>query len=70
MDCAACATRLAFAIDRDRHVVNSRVIESSGHVALDEEAIATLDRAQPFPPPDGLAGETFEFRVPVKFTVK
>jgi len=63
--------RVAFAIDREGHVIDSRVIESSGHVALDQEAIATLNRAQPFPPPpEGLGGERFEFRVPVKFTVK
>ena len=64
-------TQVAFAIDRAGHVIDSRVIQSSGYAALDQEAIATLQRAQPFPPPpEGLAGEKFEFTVPVKFTVK
>jgi protein TonB len=64
-------TQVAFAIDRAGHVIDSRVIQSSGYTALDQEAIATLQRAQPFPPPpEGLAGEKFEFTVPVKFTVK
>jgi protein TonB len=64
-------TRLVFAVDRDGRVIDRRIVESSGYAALDQEAIATLDRAQPFPPPPkGLAGERFEFRVPVKFTVK
>lgn len=62
--------QVAFAIDRDGRVVDSRVIRSSGYAALDQEALATLQRAQPFPPPPaGLAGERFEFTVPVKFSV-
>ena len=63
-------TQVAFAIDRDGRVIDSRIIRSSGHAALDEEAMATLRRAQPFPrPPDDLPGEKFEFTVPVKFNV-
>ena len=63
--------RVAFAIDREGHVIDRRIIQSSGHAALDQEAIATLERAQPFPaPPEELAGERFEFTVPVNFTVK
>jgi periplasmic protein TonB len=63
-------TQVAFAIDRDGRVIESRVTRSSGYRALDQEAMDTLRRAQPFPrPPDDLPGEKFEFTVPVKFNV-
>jgi len=63
-------TQVVFAIDRDGRVLDSHVIRSSGHKALDQEAIDTLQRAQPFPsPPENLAGERFEFTVPVRFNV-
>jgi protein TonB len=63
-------TQVAFAIGRDGRVIDSRIIRSSGHPTLDQEAIATLQRAQPFPrPPVDLSGERFEFTVPVKFNV-
>jgi protein TonB len=63
-------TQVFFAIDRAGRVLDSRVTRSSGHTALDQEAMDTLQRAQPFPkPPGGLAGERFEFTVPVKFRV-
>jgi len=63
-------TQVAFAIDRDGRLIESWIVRGSGHPALDQEAIDTLRRAQPFPtPPDGLAGETFEFTVPMRFTV-
>jgi len=64
-------TQVAFAIDRDGRLIESRIVRGSGYAALDREALDTLRRAQPFPPPpEGLAGERFEFTVPVKFTVK
>jgi len=63
-------TQVFFAIDREGRLLDSHVIRSSGHKALDQEALDTLQRAQPFPkPPEGLAGERFEFTVPVKFSV-
>jgi len=63
-------TQVVFAIDRDGRVLDSHVMRSSGHKALDQEAIDTLQRAQPFPaPPENLAGERFEFAVPVRFNV-
>jgi protein TonB len=64
-------TQLAFTLDRDGRVVDSRVVRSSGHPALDQEAMATVRRAQPFPPPPpDLAGANFDFTMPVKFNVK
>jgi protein TonB len=60
--------RLAFAIDRQGKVLESRIVRSSGSAALDQETIATVRRAQPFPPPPpNMPGERFEFSVPIRF---
>jgi protein TonB len=68
---ASGVTQVAFAIDRDGRLIESRIIRGSGHAALDQEAIETLRRAQPFPrPPEDLPGERFEFTLPMSFTVK
>lgn len=62
---------LAFAIDRDGHVLSSEVVKSSGYAALDQETLATVRRAQPFPlPPAGMDGDRFNFNVPVKFDIR
>jgi TonB family protein len=43
-------------------------LRCSGYPALDRETIATVRRAQPFPPPPAdLPGATFEFTLPVEF---
>ena len=63
--------QLAFSIDRDGRVISSAVTQSSGHAALDQEAIATARRAEPFPaPPADLAGAKFDFTVPVSFSIR
>jgi periplasmic protein TonB len=60
--------RVAFTIDREGQVLTSRVVTSSGSTALDQETIATLRRAQPFPPPPaGMPDATFDFVVPIRF---
>jgi protein TonB len=62
---------LAFSIDREGRVLSSRIVKSSGYAALDQETIATVRRAQPFPvPPTGVDGEKFDFTVPVKFNIR
>jgi protein TonB len=62
---------LAFSIDREGHVLTSRIVKSSGYPALDEETMTTVRRAQPFPaPPGGLDGDKFDFTVPVKFNIR
>jgi protein TonB len=61
---------LAFSIDRTGHVVSATVLQSSGHPILDQEAVATVRRAEPYPaPPAGLDGETFAFKFPFKFDI-
>jgi protein TonB len=62
---------LAFSIDREGHVLSSEVVKSSGYAALDQETLATVRRAQPFPaPPAGSDGERFNFNVPVRFNIR
>ena len=62
---------VVFTIDRQGKVVTSRVTRSSGYAALDQETIATVRRAQPFPsPPTNMPGDTFEFRVPIRFNIE
>lgn len=62
---------LAFTLDRNGKVVKSRVVRSSGFVALDQETIDTVRRAQPFPPPPAnMPGETFDFTVPIRFNIR
>jgi protein TonB len=63
--------QLAFSIDRQGHVMASRVVRSSGYATLDQETLATVRRAQPFPPPpDDLPGAKFDFTVPVRFNIR
>jgi protein TonB len=60
-----------FTLDRQGHVVESRIVRSSGAAALDEEALAMLKRAQTFPPPPAeLAGPRVALTVPIRFSLK
>jgi protein TonB len=60
-----------FSLDRNGRVIASRVLRSSGASALDEEALALLRRAQPFPaPPRELPGEHVDLTVPIRFNLK
>lgn len=62
---------LAFTLDRSGKVVTSRIVRTSGSAALDQETMDTVRRAQPFPsPPAKMAGETFEFTVPIRFNIR
>jgi protein TonB len=60
-----------FSLDRQGRVIDSRVVRSSGATTLDEEALALLHRAQPFPPPQPeLPGERVDVTVPIRFNLK
>ena len=62
---------LAFTLDRQGMVVASRVVRTSGFASLDQETIATVQRAQPFPaPPPNMPGDTFDFTVPIRFNIR
>ena len=60
-----------FSLDRRGRVIESRVVRSSGASALDDEALALLRRAQPFPaPPSELPGDHVDLTVPIRFNLK
>ena len=61
-----------FSLDRQGRVVDSRVVRSSGAAALDEEALALVRRAQPFPawPAPEFPGERVDLTVPIRFNLK
>jgi periplasmic protein TonB len=62
---------LAFSIDRRGRVVASRVTQASGFAALDNAALETLQKAQPFPlPPGNMPGEAFSFTLPLEFRIR
>lgn len=63
--------QLAFSIDRAGRMVASQIARSSGSAALDREALALAQRAQPFPPPPpGLPGDNISLIVPIKFNIR
>ncbi len=62
-------SRLSFTLGRSGQVLGSRLAGSSGHPALDSEALAMVRRAQPFPPiPPELKQASISFTVPIKFS--
>jgi periplasmic protein TonB len=62
---------VTFEIDRNGHVLNSRLVRSSGSAILDEDALATLKRADPFPaPPDGMAEKDLAISTSIKYQVR
>jgi protein TonB len=64
--------RVAFSLDRQGRVVATRLVSSSGAAALDEEALALVRRAQPFPawPAGRFPGERVDLSVPIAFKIK
>jgi len=62
-------TQLAFSLDRQGRVTESRIVKSSGNVVLDNEVLDLVKRAQPFPrAPAEMPGEKFPLNVPIVFT--
>jgi periplasmic protein TonB len=63
--------RVAFTIDRDGWVRQSRLVKSSGSPDLDQEALAMLSRSQPVPrPPERVPASELSFIVPVQFQIR
>ena len=59
---------LNFSIDRQGHVLNSGIINSSGSSVLDAEALSLLTRAAPLPPPPAAVPDTdLTFVLPIRF---
>jgi protein TonB len=63
--------KLTFSLGRGGQVLSSRLDGSSGHAALDAEALAMVRRAQPFPafPPD-VKDASIGFAVAVDFVIR
>ena len=58
-------------IDENGNVISAKVRESSGHEALDNQALEMVRKASPFPtPPDALRSHTFNISVPVLFKLE
>jgi protein TonB len=63
--------KVAFTIDHEGHLLASRIVQSSGSAALDEETLAMLARAQPMPKPPGeMRDLELSFVVPVRFNIR
>jgi protein TonB len=63
--------RVAFTIDRDGHLLSSRIAQSTGSPSLDQEALAMLARADPMPkPPDGTPDSALSMVIPVRFFIR
>jgi protein TonB len=63
--------QVLFTLDRTGQLRGSRVLRSSGAALLDDEALALLRRAQPFPPPPTeMPGATVDLTVPIRFNLK
>ena len=62
---------VSFTISRQGRLVSRRIAKSSGYSELDTEALATLQRAQPFPPPPpGLNDAQFAFTLPMRYNIR
>ena len=63
--------RVRFGVDRSGQISAAAVVASSGFAALDEEALAVLQRASPLPPPPAqVRGATFDLVLPLQFRIK
>jgi periplasmic protein TonB len=63
--------RVRFGVDRAGQISAAAVVASSGFAALDEEALAVLQRASPLPaPPAQVSGATFDLVLPLQFRIK
>jgi protein TonB len=60
-----------FRVDANGGITSRRVTKSSGSKILDDAALASLEKASPFPPiPKNLDRDHLEISVPFKFTVR
>jgi protein TonB len=63
--------KVGFVIDRTGKLVSNWLAESTGIPALDERALAIVDRSQPFPvPPPELDDERLSLIVPFVFSAR
>jgi protein TonB len=64
-------TMVAFTLSRSGSVLSVRSIGSSGNPAFDAETVATVRRAQPFPPfPAEMAMASQSFTLPLSYDLR
>ncbi len=62
---------LEFFVSPEGELVEHKIVKSSGSTKLDEAAVASLERAAPFPPlPESLGAEPHKFTIPFRYRVK
>jgi protein TonB len=62
---------IAFVMDRDGHVLSSRITRTSGHVELDRAVEQMIERAQPLPKiPDDMPQTQLSLVVPIQFYLR
>lgn len=61
-------TIVAFVIDRGGRVLSARIAGSSGSALLDQTSVATVRAASLPPPPADVAGSTFPFSIPLRYS--
>jgi protein TonB len=62
---------LRFTVDQQGEILSRAVLQSSGSKLLDDAALASLERAAPFPPlPGSVAGGPLELQVPFRFITR
>jgi protein TonB len=60
-----------FTVDASSRITSRRVTKNSGSKVLDDAALASIEKATPFPPiPKNLDRDHLEISVPFKFTVR
>ncbi|WP_201159755.1 TonB family protein, partial [Rhodoplanes elegans] len=60
--------RVRFTLDGGGRVTGVALAQGSGHADLDQESVAVVRRASPFPPPPG--GRPQSFTLPVRFGLR
>ncbi|MCL2029503.1 MAG: TonB family protein [Deltaproteobacteria bacterium] len=62
---------VSFVLAPDGRALSARLVKSSGHVVLDEEAMAMLRRVSPFPArPKNLPQDNLSLTVPIRFSLR
>jgi protein TonB len=62
---------IRFTVDANGGIADRKVAKSSGSKVLDDAALASIEKAAPFPPiPSKLGRNQLEISVPFRFTVR
>jgi periplasmic protein TonB len=62
---------LSFSVDRDGHVIEHHIVNSSGHPDLDAEVMDMIERAQPLPAfPASMTQARLDLTVPIRFSLR